>query len=106
VLIFGKFSRRSNGVLYIVSALIQFFTAVRDFKGHTPASFASRTLLGPLDGILVLIKQIVINLPSFLFRTVFLSGISLIGKISIIGLIAVSVVVALGLLIVVVAENL
>lgn len=98
-------TERSNGVLYIVSALIQFFTAIRDYQGHTPASFVRRALLGPLDNVLVYMKQILIALPSFLFKTIFLSGVSLLGKIAIVGTLTVSVVVALGLLIVMLAEN-
>ena len=92
--------------MYITSALVQLFSALKDFQGHTVASFTRRALLGPIDPLLGYMKNIIMALPSFLWKTVFLSGISILGKITVISTIAVSVVVALGLLIVVAAEKL
>merc|ERR1712130_365655 len=91
---------RPNTVLYVLTALIQAFTAIRDFQGHSLASLASRTLLGPIDPLFSIMKTVILGLPTFLFKTILLSGISLLGKIAIVTTIAASIVVALGLLIV------
>jgi len=99
-------NRRPNTVLYVLTALIQAFTAIRDFQGHSVASLASRVLLGPIDPLFSLMKTIILGLPTFLFKTVLLSGISLLGKVAIVTTIAASIVVALGLLIVAAAERL
>jgi len=97
---------RPNTVLYVLTALIQAFTAIRDFQGHSLASLASRTLLGPIDPLFSLMKTVILGLPTFLFKTILLSGISLLGKVAIVTTIAASIVVALGLLIVAAAERL
>ena len=92
--------------MYIATALIQFFTAIRDFQGHTIGSFTRRAALGPLDPFMGLMKDIILGMPSFLFKTVFLSGVAIVGKVAIIGLVSVGIIAALGLLIVLAAENL
>lgn len=69
-------------------------------------SFLRRAMLGPLDPLLGLMKDIILGLPSFLFKTVLISGIAMVGKVTVVALIAVSIIAALGLLIVVAAENL
>jgi hypothetical protein len=91
--------------LYILTALVQFFTALRDFQGHSVASLTSSILLGPLAPLLGVMKAIIIGLPSFVFKTVLMTGISILGKVAVVGVISAAIIGALGLLIVTAAEK-
>ena len=50
-------------------------------------------------------KAIIIGLPSFVFKTVLMTGISILGKVAVVGVISAAIIGALGLLIVTAAEK-
>mmetsp|Transcript_8815 Transcript_8815/g.36575 ORF Transcript_8815/g.36575 Transcript_8815/m.36575 type:complete len:272 (+) Transcript_8815:90-905(+) len=96
---------RSNTALYILTGLVQLFLALRDAQGHSVTSFLAHATLGPIAPLVTLMKWIIVRIPSFLFKTVLLQGMHLLGRATMFMSIAVAIIVALGGLIVLAAEN-
>lgn len=95
---------RNNGVLYILFGLLQALTVIRDFRGHTPTSFLTGLLLGPVQPFISLMIRILTQVPSFLFQIVLLKGLTMVGKVSLFASAIIAIIAALGGLIVLAAE--